>query len=153
MAIDRGRSSRSRRLISLCDTTAWTIAESVKPSISGHRISHPIANAMLRARTIASISPIRSSRNSFVPCVYELARLRNFARIPSSFRWNPQHLLTINPLMSFGSAKITSARSPIIPAATKAGAFFSGPSLLVSVFKRRLRFQNLRVCPSAVVTA
>jgi hypothetical protein len=45
-----------RRLVSLWDTTAWTIPESVKPSISGHRISHPIANAMLRACIIASIN-------------------------------------------------------------------------------------------------
>jgi uncharacterized cupredoxin-like copper-binding protein len=64
-----------------------------------------------------------------------------------------QHLLTMKPLISLGSAKMTSARSPIIPAPTKAGAFLSGPSALASVFKRRLRSQNLRVCPFAVVTA
>jgi hypothetical protein len=62
-----------------------------------------------------------------------------------------QHLFAVSALILLGSAKITSPRSPIIPALTNAGAFFSGPSLLASVFKRRLRSQNLRVCPSAVV--
>jgi hypothetical protein len=63
-----------------------------------------------------------------------------------------QHLLAMNGLISLGSAKITSARSPIIPAPTMTGAFFSGPRPLASVIKRRLRSQNLRVCPLAVVT-
>src|SRR6516225_5962916 len=31
MAIERGRSSGRRRLISLCDTTAWTMPDRVKP--------------------------------------------------------------------------------------------------------------------------
>jgi hypothetical protein len=35
-------------------------------------------------------------------------------------------------------------------ASTSAGAFLSGPSLLASVFRRRLRFQNLRDWPLAV---
>ena len=51
-------------------------------------------------------------------------------------------------VISLGSAKITSARSPDIPAPTRAGVFLSGPSALASVFKRRLRSQNLRVCPA-----
>src|SRR5215472_4844699 len=59
-----------------------------------------------------------------------------------------QHLFDMNVLISLGSAKITSARSPIIPALTSPGAFFSGPSPLASVFKRRLRSQNLRVWPA-----
>ena len=58
----------------------------------------------------------------------------------------------ISGLISPGSAKMTSARSPIIPARTKAGAFFCGPSSLASVFSRRFRSQNLRVSPLAVVT-
>src|SRR5207237_1975801 len=62
------------------------------------------------------------------------------------------HFAAINGLISLGSAKITSARSPIIPAATKAGALFSGPSLLASVFNRRFRSQNLCVSPFEVVT-
>jgi len=38
IAIERGPSSGSRRLISLWDTIAWTTAESAKPRIGGHRI-------------------------------------------------------------------------------------------------------------------
>jgi|SRR6516162_297469 hypothetical protein len=38
----------------------------------------------------------------------------------------------MNPLISSGTAKITSARSPIIPAGTRAGARFCGPSSLTS---------------------
>src|SRR2546427_12923359 len=45
----------------------------------------------------------------------------------------------MNPLISSGKAKITSARSPIIPAGTRAGAPFWGPSSLTSVLKRKLR--------------
>ena len=48
------------------------------------------------------------------------------------------------------SAKITATQSPIIPAGMIAGASFSGPPLLVSVMKRRLRTQNARVLPMAV---
>ena len=62
------------------------------------------------------------------------------------------HFETMRGLISPGSAKITSARSPIIPAPTKAGAFLSGPSPLVSVLIRRLRSQNLCSCPFAIVT-
>src|SRR6516165_3717363 len=63
-----------------------------------------------------------------------------------------QHRVSIVLLISSGAAKITSARSPIIPAATSAGTPFCGPSFPASVFKRRLRSQNARVLPSAVVT-
>src|SRR5215468_3451161 len=51
----------------------------------------------------------------------------------------------MNPLISSGDAKITSARSPIIPAPTRAGAPFCGPSSLTSVLKRKLRSQKSRV--------
>jgi len=49
----------------------------------------------------------------------------------------------MNGLISLGSAKIASARSPIIPASTSAGAFFSGPSSLASVFKAEVAFPKL----------
>jgi hypothetical protein len=55
VAIERGRSCGRSRAISRWETTACTTAESAKPRISGHRISHPMANAMLSARKIASI--------------------------------------------------------------------------------------------------
>src|SRR6266853_2010230 len=55
VAIDRGLSSGKSRAISRWETTAWTTAESAKPRISGHRISHPMANAMLSARRIDSV--------------------------------------------------------------------------------------------------
>src|SRR5207248_3056174 len=55
-------------------------------------------------------------------------------------------------VISSGAAKITSARSPIIPAGVIAGVPFSGPSLPESVLRRRLRSQNACVFPSAVVT-
>jgi hypothetical protein len=38
-----------------------------------------------------------------------------------------QHFAAMAGLISLGSAKTTSARSPNIPAGIKAGAFFSGP--------------------------
>ena len=63
-----------------------------------------------------------------------------------------QHRSAMNPLISSGLAKITSARSPIIPAGTMAGAPFCGPSSLTSVLKRKLRSQKSRVFPSAVAT-
>jgi hypothetical protein len=55
VAIERGRSSGSSRLISLWETTACTTAESKKPRINGHRISHPMARAMANACVSASI--------------------------------------------------------------------------------------------------
>ena len=61
MAIERGRSSGRRRLISLCDTTAWTMPDSVKPSISGHRISRPMANAVHNAFTRAAVIRVQIS--------------------------------------------------------------------------------------------
>jgi hypothetical protein len=77
---------------------------------------------------------------------------------PSAFRASRtgprtfQHRSAINPLISLGAAKITSARSPIIPAGTRAGAPFCGPSSLTSVLNRRFRSQKSRLFPSAVVT-
>src|SRR5258707_12765765 len=55
MAMARGRSSGSSRLISLWETTACTTAERKNPRISGHRISHPMANAMANACEKASM--------------------------------------------------------------------------------------------------
>ena len=63
-----------------------------------------------------------------------------------------QDLLTNFPISS-GDEKIMSARSPIIPAPTSAGASLVGPSSLESVLRRRLRSQNLRFFPSAVATS
>src|SRR5687768_9328035 len=54
----------------------------------------------------------------------------------------------MNGPISSGAAKITEARSPIIPAPTMAGAPFGGPSSLESVLKRRLRSQNCVGSPS-----
>src|SRR6516225_8533798 len=63
-----------------------------------------------------------------------------------------QHRCEMKPLISSGEAKITSARSPIIPAPTRAGEPFCGPSSLTSVLKRKLRSQKSRTLPSAVAT-
>jgi hypothetical protein len=63
-----------------------------------------------------------------------------------------QHRASIIMVISAGAAKITAARSPIIPAGMIAGAPLSGPSLLESVMNRKLRSQKARVLPSAVVT-
>src|SRR2546427_6000517 len=53
MPSERGESSGSSRLISDLDTTAWTTAESPKPSTSAQRISQNIENAKCSASTIA----------------------------------------------------------------------------------------------------
>ena len=45
----------------------------------------------------------------------------------------------MNLLISSGVAKMTEARSPIMPEPTMAGAPFAGPSLLESVLKRYCR--------------
>ena len=63
-----------------------------------------------------------------------------------------QHRCEMKPLISSGEAKITSARSPIIPAPTRAGAPVWGPSSLTSVLKRKLRSQKSGTLPSAVAT-
>src|SRR5215510_6186364 len=63
-----------------------------------------------------------------------------------------QHAFAMKPLISSGPAKITSARSSIIPAPTSAGAPFCGPSSLTSVLKRKFRSQKSRTFPSAVAT-
>jgi hypothetical protein len=63
-----------------------------------------------------------------------------------------QHRCEMKPLISSGDAKITSARSPIIPAPTSAGAPSCGPSSLKSVLNRKLRSQKSRIFPSAVET-
>jgi hypothetical protein len=47
----------------------------------------------------------------------------------------PQHWGVIKPLISSGVAKITDARSPIIPEPTIAGVPFSGPSPLPIVVR------------------
>lgn len=47
--IEREPSSGNSLLISRWETTACTTAERKKPSISGHKISHPMANAMVSA--------------------------------------------------------------------------------------------------------
>src|SRR2546425_12509909 len=51
----------------------------------------------------------------------------------------------MKPLISSEFAKITSARSPIIPAPTSAGAPFCGPSSLTSVLNRKFRSQKSRI--------
>jgi hypothetical protein len=63
-----------------------------------------------------------------------------------------QHRPSIILPISSGAAKITAARSPIIPAGMIAGTPPCGPWSPESVMKRRLRSQNARVLPSAVVT-
>ena len=70
----------------------------------------------------------------------------------AAFSSATQHRGSIVPVISAGAAKITAARSPIIPAGIIAGAPFSGPFSLESVMNRRLRSQKARVLPSAVVT-
>ena len=54
--------------------------------------------------------------------------------------------------MRSGFAKITVARSPIMPVDTMTGVPTDGPSVLESVLKRRFDSQNGRVLPTAVVT-
>ena len=56
-AIERGRSSGRSLLISPRETVACTTPDKVKPRLSGHRISHPMAKAMPSARPTASIIP------------------------------------------------------------------------------------------------
>src|SRR5204863_8821928 len=58
----------------------------------------------------------------------------------------------MNPLISFGDANTTDARSPCMPAPTATGLPGSGPRLLESVLNRRLNSQILWVLPSAVPT-
>src|SRR5215472_7103302 len=53
--MERGRSSGRSWLICCFETAACTTAESVKPRISGQRISHPMASAIPSARMTASI--------------------------------------------------------------------------------------------------
>jgi hypothetical protein len=74
------------------------------------------------------------------------------AGLPFYYRREAQHRASIILAISSGAAKITAARSPIMPAGMIAGTSFCGPSLLESVIKRRLRSQKARVLPSAVVT-
>src|SRR6266850_3305940 len=61
---------------------------------------------------------------------------RHSGACPQSRR-KAQHRASIILAISSGAAKITAARSPIMPAGMIAGAPFSGPSLLESVTKRR----------------
>jgi hypothetical protein len=84
-----------------------------------------------------------------------LIRRRLHRRVGSRLRHDVarvQHRASIIPAISSGAAKITAERSPIMPAGMIAGTSFSGPSLLESVIKCRLRSQKARVLPSAVVT-
>src|SRR5437660_419319 len=70
MAIDRGLSSGNSRLISRCETTAWTTPESANPRISGHRISHPMASAICSACNIAFVivsGPKMGTRENSAP--------------------------------------------------------------------------------------
>src|SRR5215472_13918072 len=53
--MERGRSSGRSWLICCFETAACTTAESVKPRISGQRISQPMASAIPSARMTASI--------------------------------------------------------------------------------------------------
>src|SRR5437870_11546608 len=50
IASDFGESSGNNFVISLLETTACTTADNPKPRISGHKISHSIANAIQSAR-------------------------------------------------------------------------------------------------------
>src|SRR5882724_11841211 len=92
--------------------------------------------------------PLFSDRNRTTPTDYN----RPAETVACEPHLLGQHSCEINALISSGAAKITEARSPIMPAPTIAGAPFSGPSLLESVLKRRFRSQKSRVLPSAVVT-
>ena len=58
----------------------------------------------------------------------------------------------IAALISFGEANTIEARSPCMPASTTTGLPEAGPSLLVSVLKRRLNSQTFSDLPSAVST-
>src|SRR2546426_668843 len=49
IAIVRGESSGSSRVISDFETSAWTAADNANPRTSAHRISHVIPNEMLSA--------------------------------------------------------------------------------------------------------
>ena len=58
----------------------------------------------------------------------------------------------MNSLISFGEANTMEARSPCMPAPTATGFPGAGPSLLVSVLKRRLNSHTFSLLPSAVST-
>src|SRR5207253_9769294 len=62
------------------------------------------------------------------------------------------HDCLMKPLISLGEANTMEARSPCMPAPTTTGLPGSGPSLLESVFRRRLNSQTLFFLPSAVST-
>jgi len=98
--------------------------------ISGHRMAYSMANAIPGVRRKASA--ISSNK--------VLAKSDNHVRASRLFE--NQHRASMVLLISSGAAKITSARSPSIPAGTIAGAPLCGPCSLESVFRRRLRSQK-----------
>jgi hypothetical protein len=61
-----------------------------------------------------------------------------------------QQRFSMEELISFGSAKITDARSPIMPPVCRAAWPGRGPVSLESVLKRRLNSQNGWVSPAAI---
>jgi hypothetical protein len=63
-----------------------------------------------------------------------------------------QHFVAMKGFISPGAAKITSARSPIIPALTNAGAFLGGRRHCRPLLGEDCVPKNLRACPFAVIT-
>ena len=92
MPIERGLSLGRRRLISRCETTARMTADRAKPSTRGHRIFHPVANAMSSAFNRAVKSA--KSAQQFVSA---------HAAIYNTFKVQP-HLVSRPTHRQFGTA-------------------------------------------------
>src|SRR5260370_39718157 len=67
MASDLGESFGNNRVISLLETTACTTADKPKPRMSGHKISHSMANAIQSAWPRAAATSIVSPHKSKQP--------------------------------------------------------------------------------------
>src|SRR5712664_1750323 len=138
--------------------TGWETGAKARPTITRIASSRRMVKLRLTnpdSHKIAANERLQPLHSVEIPVtVTEIARWgcnRYRGACPQSRR-KAQHRASIILAISSGAAKITAARSPIMPAGMIAGAPFSGPSLLESVLKRRLRSQKARVLPSAVVT-
>ena len=117
-----------------CRQSPARLNRDFETSQQAQQINHPPLNvevAVVLGLLQAGMARPRSRR--------PLIEASTAARVAARMHQQPD---ATNPLISSGPAKITSARSPIIPAPTSAGAPFCGPSGLESVLSRRLRSQS-----------
>ena len=138
--------------------TGWETGANARPAISRIASSRRMVKLRLTnpdSHKIAANERLQPLHSVEIPvAVTGIARSgtvhRDARACPS--RRKAQHRASIILAISSGAAKITAARSPIMPAGMIAGTSLSGPSLLESVMKRRFRSQKARVLPFAVVT-